>query len=347
MQSSRERVIRTLKFEYPDRVPRQAWHLPWFKENFPVDFSRLQEEFPDDIIFSVAVYEPSAKVNGNQFQKGTYCDEWGCIFENLQDGIIGEVREPILTDLKDLSKIQPPYDTIPENQDKARDEVNRYCSLSDRFILAQTGPRPWERYQFLRGSENAMIDLMTERDQVKKALKLIHDFYMKELEFWVKTDVDGIMFLDDWGSQNSLLISPKIWRELFRPLYQDFADIAHQNGKFLFMHSDGNIMQIYQDLIEIGIDAVNSQLFVMDMNELKETAKGKITFWGEIDRQHVLISEDESVVREAVRKVANHLYDPAGGIIAQFELGLGTYPSNGAIIFDEWNKISEEHKITK
>ncbi|HDL17484.1 MAG TPA: methyltransferase, partial [Bacteroidetes bacterium] len=62
--------------------------------------------------------------------------------------------------------------------------------------------------------------------------------------------------------------------------------MAKANGKFAFMHSDGHISEIYTELVEVGVDAINSQLFCMDMVELAKSVKSKITFWGEVDRQH-------------------------------------------------------------
>ena len=130
---------------------------------------------------------------------------------------------------------------------------------------------------------------------------------------------------------------------MFKPLYKEYCDLVHSYGKFIFMHSDGFIHDIYPDLIEVGVDALNSQLFCMDIEFLKETAKGKITFWGEIDRQHVLPSNNPQDGRDAVRKVAEHLYDPAGGIIAQLEFGLGANPDTVIAVFEEWEKIDQEH----
>ena len=94
--------------------------------------------------------------------------------------------------------------------------------------------------------------------------------------------------MDDWGSQKSLLINPKQWRKIFKPLYKEYIDLAHQAGKKIFMHSDGYIFDIYGDLIELGLDAINSQLFIMDIEEIGKHFGGQITFWGEIDRQHLL-----------------------------------------------------------
>jgi len=187
-----------------------------------------------------------------------------------------------------------------------------------------------------------MIDVMEQETDLYHLLALIHEFSMKELEFWVTTDVDYVMFMDDWGSQQQLLIPPTIWRSLFKPLYRDYCDIARAHGKFVFMHSDGMIVEIYDDLIEIGVSAINSQLFCMDIVDLSRRAKGRITFWGEIDRQHVLCSDDPQAGRMAVRQVAESLYDPRGGLIAQFELGPGGNPVVAEAIFDEWEQVASK-----
>jgi uroporphyrinogen decarboxylase len=112
-------------------------------------------------------------------------------------------------------------------------------------------------------------------------------------------------------------------------------------GKFFFMHSDGHIFDIYEDLISIGVDAVNSQLFCMDIEGIGRRFKGCITFWGEIDRQHILTADDPQVARDAVRRVAKALYDPSGGIVAQCEFGAGAKPAAVDAVFDEWQRVAE------
>jgi hypothetical protein len=338
-QTSREIVRRALTFGRPERVPRDLWLLPWAEIHFPRELQEIRRRFPPDFASAPTVSQPSSRIVGDPYRVGRYTDEWGCTFVNIQEGAIGEVREPLLPSLEGSARFRPPYEILPSDPGRARDTVNRASAATEKFVLSDSCARPWERYQFIRGSQEALMDVASREDEAERLLRSIQDFYMRELEFWVRTDVDGVRFMDDWGAQRGLLISPASWREIFKPLYKEYCDIAHAHGKFIFMHSDGNIQEILPDLVEIGVDALNSQLFCMDLAVIAAQAKGRITFWGEIDRQHVLPSPDPGAGRRAVREVARHLYDKSGGIIAQLEFGLAANPATVSAVYDEWERI--------
>jgi len=340
--TSRERIIKTLLFETPDRMPISIWLLPYAVTHHPETVKQIQREFPDDMTGANGHYNPSPRIKGDPYTIGAYTDEWGCVFDNIQSGAIGEVRKPLLENLDDWQTlVKPPYETLPSGGARqiAIDKVNRQVAETTKFVTSGCCPRPWERYQFLRGTENAFIDVMDPDDsRVRGVIKTIHDFYLKELEFWIRTDVQSLNFMDDWGSQTQLLIPPPLWRELFKPLYQDYCDLARSSGKFSFMHSDGCIAAIYPDLVEIGVNALNSQVFCMDRKRLASIAKGRLAFWGEIDRQHVLTSPDPEVGRAAVRDYLQHFYDPRGGLFVQFEFGLGANPATVLAVLDEFRR---------
>lgn len=339
-QSPREIVKRCLIFDYPERIPRDLWLLPWASIHHPKTVSELNRRFPGDIITAECEYQPSRRVKGDPHKVGYYTDEWDCTFRNIQEGIIGEIATPLIPEIENWMETRPPYETLPSSRTQALSEVNSFCSDTDRFVLAKCCPRPWERYQFLRGTENALVDVLMPGSGFRDLLKTIHDYYLTEFEFWASTDVDGMMFMDDWGAQDRLLIPPDTWRELFKPLYRDYCRIAKSKRKFTFMHSDGYIADIMEDLVEIGVDAINSQLFCMDIKDLAARLKGRISFWGEIDRQQVLPCADPQAGIDAVQLVASHLYDPSGGIIAQFEFGPGANPETALAIFEEWERVA-------
>ena len=336
---SREQVRRALRFESPARIPRQLWMLPWFETRFPGEARRLRERFPDDIAAAAAPYRPSPRRSGDPYREGEFVDDWGCRFENIHAGVIGEVKHPLVPDLADWrAAVRPPVEILPSNVAAARETVDRACGESPLFTLPGCFHRPWERYQFLRGTEDALCDMADPDGDVRGMLRTIHEFYLRECEFWAGTGVDAIFFMDDWGAQRQLLIPPAVWRDLFKPMYRDYIEIAHGAGKFAFMHSDGHILEIVPDLVELSLDALNSQMFCMDLDEYARVAKGKLTLWGEIDRQHVLAADDPTA-RAAVRAVAGRFYDPRGGIIAQCEAGPGANPSAVEAVFDEWGRV--------
>jgi hypothetical protein len=331
--SSRELVYQSLEFAAPQRIPRDLWLLPWANSHHPAALQRIQKQYPSDFITAPAVFERDPHTSGDPYQKGTYIDEWGCTFVNLQNGYIGEVRSPMVESWEAWKTVRPPEEALTFD----RIAVNAFCRESDQFVFGGCCPRPFERMQFLRGSQNLYIDLADPPGEFFDLLERVHRFYLKELDCWAKTDVDAITFMDDWGSQKSLLIHPKQWRKIFKPLYREYIDLAHQAGKRIFMHSDGYIFDIYADLIELGLDAINSQLFTMDIEEIGRQFGGKITFWGEMDRQHLLPHGTTEQVRAAVTRVKESLYTN-GGVIAQCEFGPGARPENVAMVYQAWNE---------
>jgi uroporphyrinogen decarboxylase len=171
-------------------------------------------------------------------------------------------------------------------------------------------------------------------------IRTLHEFYLREFSLWAETDVDALYIMDDWGGQRAMLISPVLWREIFKPLYAAYIDIAHDAGKYMFMHSDGYITDIVPDLIELGLDALNSQIFCMGVEELGARFGGKITFWGELDRQQLLAHGSRDEIIAAARRMRDCFYRD-GGLIAQCEFGAGANPDNVRTFFEFWDRFSK------
>jgi uroporphyrinogen decarboxylase len=324
----------TLNFSAPQRIPRDLWLLPWAAEMYPTQLAEIRTHFPNDLVTAPGYHQGRFTTQGDQYAVGTYVDEWGCTFENCQRGVIGEVKTPLVTGWDDLEKVHPPEAALTID----KSQIDAFCKSENHFVMAGCCPRPFERMQFIRGSENLYFDLAEQPEAFFILLNRVHQFYLKEMELWARTAVDGMMFMDDWGAQRSLLISPRQWRKIFKPLYKDYIDLAHRFGKSIFMHSDGYTLDIIPDLIELGLDALNTQLFTMDIEELGRRFRGQITFWGEIDRQHLLPFATPDEVDQAVRRVFSALYSN-GGLIAQCEFGAGARPENVYQVYKTWNAL--------
>lgn len=333
--TSRELVYQALNFKKPYRAPRDLWTLPIAQWSHPKEYAALVADFPPDIVGVSGHERHIAPTYGDQYAIGEYTDEWGSTFHSIQAGVIGEVKDPLIKDWDaDVVKAHVPREWLTID----RDAINRDCDALDQFTLCGHCPRPFEQMQFLRGTVNLYMDLMDPPAAMQRFLLDMHAFYCELFEAWARTDVDALRFMDDWGGQHALLIKPQLWREIFKPLYRDYAQIARSHGKKFFMHSDGYIVDIYPDLIEIGIDAVNSQIFCMGVDALAPFA-GKITFWGEIDRQHLLAFGTTHDIEHAVSDVHDKLWRD-GGCIAQCEFGAGAKPENVRRVYESWEKLS-------
>ncbi len=338
--TSRELVKATLDFQNKtERAPREIWTLPWAYMFDRENIERIINKYEWDIAKPQVIYKQSSSVScGDPNAKGEFIDAWGCKFLNIYDGVMGEVKEPLVTDddWSDTSKIVFPEEWLSFDIE----QVNRECAKSDKYMLASVNPRFFERLQFIRGTENLYVDLLLQPEGMLEFMKKLHDFNCRLLTKWAQTDVDALEFMDDWGSQESLLINPALWRELFKPFYKDYIDIAHAHGKKIFMHSDGYILDIIPDLIEIGLDVINCQIFCMGPEKLSQF-KGKLAFRGEICRQQIIPFGTPDEVKAAVTSVYENLWEN-GGCIAQCEYGTGAKGENIDLIYKQWDELTSK-----
>jgi hypothetical protein len=309
--------------------------LPYISLFRNAELEQVLNAFPTDI--GRPEFSPGA--NDMELQRlskpGRYTDEWGSVWQIAEPGIVGEVKKPALSDWSALGGFRPPWDLVRKRDMEA---VDRSCEQSDKFMLSSVCARPFERLQFVRGTEAVFMDLAYDTQEIRNLIGIIHEFYLADVVSWSKSAVDGVFLMDDWGTNLALLIDPSMWRAVFKPLYKDYCDIIHAAGKKAFFHSDGHIEAIFGDLIEVGMDAINSQLFCMNIEELARKYKGRVTFWGEIDRQHVLPFGTPDDVRNAVRRVRQAFDGDNGGVIAQCEWGKDNSRANVEAVFAAWNE---------
>lgn len=326
--TSRERVRKALQFEEVGRIP--------IENGFD---GELQRKYPSDSVEPPYRY-PAGRSWGVANKKGRRMDIWGCIWEASEDGVCGEVKEsPLAADWSGLDALKPPMEVLAGAD---LSQVNSFCAASEKFVISMWDcmPNPFERMQFLRGPEQLYMDLAYLDPEVYLLRDMVHDYFMKQMGMWVKKDVDAVYIADDWGAQQALLISPVLWRSFFKPLYKDYCDLAHAHGKHVLMHSDGYIADIIPDLIEIGVHAVNAQLFCMPIEELAAKFAGQICFWGEIDRQRLLSMGSPQEVRAAVRRVAAaFMKNKRTGVVGQCFNGKDHRIENCEAVYDEWSRL--------
>jgi len=218
------------------------------------------------------------------------------------------------------------------------ENIEQFCSENDKFIIAGKGISPLAHFHSTRPYKQSLADISNDSLVLEKQLNSIREKCLQEIQFWAETEVDAILLKDNLGSQDSLYIPAELFRKHFKPIYKDICKIAHTHNKYVFMQTAGNISDIIEDLIEAGVNALNCQLFCMDIEDLGRRFRGRLTFWGEIDHQYILPIATIREVKEAVFTVYENLY-ANGGLIAQCQFDQDANPENIYQVYKTWNKI--------
>jgi len=191
----RERVHKALDFQPTDRVPRDLWYPVGIGMFRGGELDRILERYPRDFRIPAFRYGVSPRASGTP-GVGSYVDSWGCEWECGEPGVTGEVKRPALSRWEDLDGWRPPWELLREADLSA---VNRRCAETDEFVLLvfENETRPFERMQFLRGTENLLIDLAYGESDLYRLRDMLHEFFVREVEMWAATDIDGFALDDD------------------------------------------------------------------------------------------------------------------------------------------------------
>jgi uroporphyrinogen-III decarboxylase len=127
---------------------------------------------------------------------------------------------------------------------------------------------------------------------------------------------------DDLGLQKSLPISPASWRKLVKPGFARLFGLARERGATVYLHTDGWILDIIPDLIEIGVTTLNPQDLVNGLDNLAEIARGKVNIDLDIDRQKITVFGTPAEIDAHIRECIEVLGSPNGGLSLVF----GAYP---------------------
>lgn len=308
--TSRERVRRAIQFASPDRAPYFHRFLSATRERYGRFITDIEKQYPDDLADCGWQKPPSTTLVDGSFQNR---DEWGCVRGTGVEGLAGIPIGHPLSDWKALKTYRwPDYSAIGGGWTTAPDILRKYPDKYHWGIVP--GLNLFERMQALRGCESLLVDLGLRTREVYALRDRVVEIMLNAVHHWLPTEVDTIAFGDDWGTQNSLMISPSLWQEFFRPAYETLFGPVKQAGKFVQLHSCGMVLSIIPDLIDLGVDIINVQHTLIGLRELKKF-RGQVCFLTQMDGQRILPHGSPADVRQHVRETFENLGGPAGGII--------------------------------
>lgn len=209
----------------------------------------------------------------------------------------------------------------------------------NRYALCMHWSLMYERIWNFRSMQGLLVDYYENPDEVHALHRAVVENEKKLLIRCAKeVHPDGYMISDDLGTQHSLMMSPKIFREFIKPYYKEVFSLAHELGMDVWLHTCGHITEIIDDLIECGLNVVHPiQKHTMDWDYVADTWKGKIAFWVGMDVQDTLINGTPDDVRREVRLIRDTFDSPNGGLLYAAGNGIvrGTPIENIAAFLDE------------
>ncbi len=248
---------------------------------------------------------------------GSGDNEWGYHLHKLDDGTMGHPTAPHLPDWSAAEGFQAPP---PREGDRLAALPEFLDACGDRYRLASLDLSGFTVYTLLRGFENSMVDFLAEPERFARLMDTIVDFECEMTALAARRGFHGIHFADDWGTQSGLMVSPKLWRTLFKPRYRRQFDRAHQLGLHVWYHCCGNFGDVVDDFHEIGVDVLNvSQPNVMDLRPIARRLRGRQCFLLPISYQTVSIRGTVEEIYAEARRLYDLLATPAGGMIGYVE----------------------------
>ncbi len=284
-----------------------------------------------------------------------YTDEWGITHRRLKpDGLYySVVRSPLshaTITLEDIRAHSWPLTGDPQRIAGLREQALAYRAQGKAVMIKGVLAGIFEMSQRVRGMENILMDLASDETIASAFLDKMLEL---KLAFWemalprLADVVDVISEADDYGTQTSQLISPRMFRQLFKPRLKTlFARIKQlaPNAK-LFFHSCGNVRPLIPDFIEIGVDILNPvhiRATGMEPLALKRDFGKDIVFWGGgVDTQGVLPGGTPQQVRDDVRRNIEALA-PGGGYVFNtvHNIQADVQPHNMLALFEALHECS-------
>ena len=341
----RERTIRAMSFDSPDKIPVAHSYLPGALLEHGQKLINLFEKYPNDFYPSRIITIPErekqyCRADGSFYKE--WLDAWGCRWIYYQEGITGEVKGPPLADWSKLKDYRIPAPQLSTAED--REKFLRTWSEMPEYVVWGGGIDFFERMQWLHGVEDLMCDIAVDASEVYElADRILYEYILPGLEnlFDCGIQIDVVGFADDWGSQNSLLINPKVWRKIFKPRYEQMFQFCRNHGALVHMHSDGMTLDIVPDLIEIGLNCFNPQFSCLDLKELKRRSGDSLCILTDIDRQRLIPFGHPDEIEANIRMVYEIFGSRKGGLIWRGEIGPGVPLENAEALLKAFYKYRD------
>lgn len=314
-------------------VPCRVAINPTIWDDDPLFFESLVEENPQVGI--------TMSRNTERIREFFRDDQWGCAWHYPGKYLDGQVIKHPLENWDKLGCYRLP---------SAEQYVDWKETEQAVIVQKQTGRTVWGhvehgflylRLSYLRGFNNFMLDMAEQRSEIILLRDMVLDYWAQVVQKWLDIGVDAISFADDLGHQNALPIHPSFWKIFFKPAYEKIFSLCTQHDVIPYLHTDGFIVDIISDLIEIGVRILNPQDLVNGIERLEYLAKGKTIIDLDIDRQRITVFGGREDIDAHIKLCIAALGSTTGGLILTYGAYPGTPKENVAQVIRSMQKYCD------
>lgn len=338
--NSRERVLRALKIKegMPDRIPVQFDLCRQLQDHFAEKLgieSKYTNNLFEDVTYRISGNEVRLALGSDavivgaaervdfkpeKLEDGSWYNEYGMRMK--QGPIYVEILDYPLANAhtkEDIDAYKWPDPHEPSRYTDAEYYIKKY--KDDYFIIGDIEVTILSLAQQLVGLEKLLLDMAMQEEYVEYLFKKCADFQTQVGIELVRRGADCIWVGDDFGSQQSLLFSPDMFRSMLKDHYADLirAMKAENPDIVMALHSDGAVKPLLPDIKEIGFDIFNPvQPGVPGHSpqEIKDEFGDVFAFWGAIDQQYLLPQGTDAEVEADIREKCEVLGKGGGYMIA-------------------------------
>jgi len=300
--NSREVIERTINFQNPDRLAMDYF----LGDHCHSDICCATVESPDAF--------RSRRIESNL---ELWEDEWNNTWARVatDQTTKGEIYKGAIENWQQLDTYVFPelanaklYENVKKVFSKSQDKYNLGFLPGFCFSVARK----------LRKLDNFLMDIKLETENVTELMRRIEALLADMMTQYADAGADGILFPEDWGTQERLFISPHDWQEIFKPSFERLCATARQHNLTVWMHSCGYTYEIIPHLIEVGIKVLQfDQPELLGIERLGKDFGGKVTFWSPCDIQKILPTGNMQLIEDSVRRMVQYLAINGGGLIAK------------------------------
>ena len=244
-------------------------------------------------------------------------DVFNVVWDRSIDKDIGDAKGIVLPE-PTLNGYEFPDPHDPRFFENIEPEISRKPEM---FRVFQIGFSLFERAWSMRGMTSLLMDFCTNPEFVHELMGRICEYNIAQVNKALESDIDAVYFGDDWGQQKGLIMGYDLWREFIYPYLERMYRHVRMAGKYVMIHSCGDVDELFDDLIEIGLNCFNPfQPEVMDVWTILPRYRGRLAFHGGLSMQKTLpFGTREDVINESKRlldlgKEGGYIFSPSHSV---------------------------------